>query len=393
MNSEKIKELDKSKTAHTYSRYDVVLASGKGARCLSPEGKGFIDFTAGIGVNSLGFCDEGWIKVVTEQLNKIQHASNLFYTEPQARLAEALASRTGLSKTVFVNSGAEANETAIKAARKYGTENKGTGANRIITLKNSFHGRTMAALTATGQEKYHRYFTPFIEGFDYCAVNDTEELKKLADENSCAIMIEVIQGEGGVVDLNQDFAEAAEKICRDKDMLLIIDEVQTGIGRTGKLFAYQHYGLKPDIVTFAKGLGGGLPIGGAIMGEKCCNVLQPGDHGSTFGGNPVVCAGALEVLKRLDEDFLREVAAKGEYVKERLLQTSGVNGISGKGLMLGISLEKGKASHIVEGGIREGLLLLTAGEKVRLLPPLNIEWEELGEGLNIMKSLIKSITC
>ena len=264
MNSNEIKKLD--------NRYDMVAGSGKGARCISVDGKEYIDFTAGIGVNSLGFCDDGWVKAVTEQLGRLQHVSNLYYTEPQVKVAKMLTERTGLEKVFFGNSGAEANEAAIKTARKYGSVSKGIEKNKIITLNNSFHGRTMATITATGQEGYHKYFTPFLDGFDYCDANDIQQLEKLVDENTCAVMMEMIQGEGGVLNLDEAFVKAAERICAEKDILFIADEVQTGIGRSGKLFAYEHFGVVPDIVTFAKGIGGGLPIGGAIFGKKCCDV-------------------------------------------------------------------------------------------------------------------------
>ena len=301
MNKEMIRETDKKKIVSTYSRYDMAADRGKGACCYDTDGKKYIDFTAGIGVNSLGFCDDSWIGAVTAQLKKLQHASNLFYTEPQLKVAEMLTERTGMSKVFFGNSGAEANEAAIKTARKYGTTRKGNNVNKIITLENSFHGRTMATITATGQDHYHKYFTPFVDGFRYCRANDAEQLKDLVDDETCAVMMEMIQGEGGVLNLDAEFVRAAADICAQRDILFISDEVQTGIGRTGKLFAYEHFGVKPDIVTFAKGIGGGLPIGGTLMGEKCCDVLQPGDHGTTYGGNPVACAGACEVLSRIDD--------------------------------------------------------------------------------------------
>ncbi len=388
MNSNEIKKLDKEKIVSTYGRYDLVAESGKGACCTSAEGKKYIDFTAGIGVNSLGFCDDGWVEAVTAQLKKLQHVSNLFYTEPQVKVADMLTSRTGLKKVFFGNSGAEANEAAIKTARKYGTVNKGENVNKIITLNNSFHGRTMATITATGQEHYHKFFTPFVGGFDYCDANDSAQLEKLADENTCAIMMEMIQGEGGVLNLEEDFVKAAERICREKDILFIVDEVQTGIGRSGKLFAHEHFGVKPDIVTFAKGIGGGLPIGGAIFSEKCCDVLKPGDHGTTYGGNPVACAGAVEVLTRMDDAFLREVEAKGEYIKEKLMAMPQVKGVSGMGLMLGVAVEGKEASMVVSDALEAGLMILTAKDKVRLLPPLTITYEEIDAGLAILEKAL-----
>lgn len=388
MNSNEIKKLDGEKIVATYNRYDMVADSGKGARCTSVDGKEYIDFTAGIGVNSLGFCDEGWVKAVTAQLGKLQHVSNLYYTEPQVKVAKMLTERTGLEKVFFGNSGAEANEAAIKTARKYGSVNKGIEENKIITLNNSFHGRTMATITATGQEGYHKYFTPFLDGFDYCDANDIQQLEKLVDENTCAIMMEMIQGEGGVLNLGEAFVKAAEKICAERDILFIVDEVQTGIGRSGKLFAYEHFGVKPDIVTFAKGIGGGLPIGGAIFGKKCCGVLEPGNHGTTYGGNPVACAGAVEVLTRIDDKFLADVAAKGEYIREKLLSIPQVKSVSGMGLMLGVEIEDKEAGQAVKDALDLGLMILTAKDRVRLLPPLTITYEELDEGIEILKKAL-----
>ena len=338
MESIDIKKTDKEKIVNTYARYDLAVKQGKGAVCTSYDGKEYIDFTSGIGVNSLGFCDDGWVKAVTEQLNKLQHISNLFYTEPQVKAAELLTAKTGMSKVFFGNSGAEANEAAIKTARKYGSKVKGNSLNKIVTLVNSFHGRTMATITATGQDHYHQYFTPFVEGFAYCEPDNIQQLEELVDDNTCAVMLEMIQGEGGVIALSEEFVKAAEKLCRQKDILLIIDEVQTGVGRTGRMFCYEHYGIKPDMVTFAKGIGGGLPVGGVIFGEKCCDVLEPGDHGTTYGGNPVVCAGVVEVLSRVDSEFLEAVTAKGEYIRAALADIPQIEEITGKGLMMGLNL-------------------------------------------------------
>ncbi len=388
MNSNEIKELDREKIVHTYNRYDLVADSGKGSYCISADGKRYLDFTAGIGVNSLGFCDDGWIKAVTDQIGRLQHVSNLYYTEPQVKVAAMLTERTGLKKVFFGNSGAEANETAIKTARKYGTVNKGETVNRIITLKNSFHGRTMAAITATGQEDYHKFFTPFVGGFAYCDANDITQLDKMADENTCAVMMEVIQGEGGVLDLDADFVKAAEKICRERDILLIVDEVQTGIGRTGRLFAYEHFGIEPDMVTFAKGIGGGLPLGGVIFGEKCCDVLEPGNHGTTYGGNPVACAGAVEVLTRIDDVFLNDVKEKGEYLHKKLMEIPAVKEVSGIGLMTGVKVEGKEASQAVKDALSEGLMILTAKDRIRLLPPLTITYDEIDEGVGILKKIL-----
>ncbi|MDO4746078.1 MAG: aspartate aminotransferase family protein [Bacillota bacterium] len=387
MKTNEIKALDKKRIVSTYARHDMAAASGKGVYCYDTEGKKYIDFTAGIGVNCFGYCDEGWLKAVTQQLEKLQHSSNLYYTEPQVKVADMLAERTGLSKVYFGNSGAEANEVAIKTARKFGALKGRTNPN-IITLKQSFHGRTMGAMTATGQEKYHEDFGPLPEGFKYCEAGNTEQLRQLVDENTCAVMMELIQGEGGVLPLEKTFVEAAAELCESREILLIIDEVQTGIGRTGKLFAHEHFGIKPDIVTFAKGIGAGLPLGGAIFGEKACDVLAPGSHGTTYGGNPVACAGAVEVLERLDEKFLADVAAKGEYLKAKLLEIPGVKDVSGMGLMLGVSLDAKPAADVVKDALEGGLMTLTAKEKVRLLPPLTITYEEIDEGLDIFKKSV-----
>ena len=388
MNKEMIRETDKKKIVSTYSRYDMTADRGKGACCYDTDGKKYIDFTAGIGVNSLGFCDDSWIGAVTAQLKKLQHASNLFYTEPQLKVAEMLTERTGMSKVFFGNSGAEANEAAIKTARKYGTTRKGNNVNKIITLENSFHGRTMATITATGQDHYHKYFTPFVDGFRYCRANDAEQLKDLVDDETCAVMMEMIQGEGGVLNLDAEFVRAAADICAQRDILFIADEVQTGIGRTGKLFAYEHFGVKPDIVTFAKGIGGGLPIGGTLMGEKCCDVLQPGDHGTTYGGNPVACAGACEVLSRIDDAFLKDVENKGRYLKSELMKIPQVKSVSGMGLMLGVEIEGKEAAEAVKEALESGLMILTAKNKVRMLPPLTITYDELDEGIEIFKKVL-----
>ena len=388
MNKEEIKKLDQEKIVGTYSRYDMVADHGKGTRCVSVDGKEYIDFTAGIGVNCLGFCDDGWVEAVTAQLKKLQHVSNLFYSEPQVKAADLLTKRTGLKKVFFGNSGAEANEAAIKTARKYGTTQRGVHVNKIISLANSFHGRTMATITATGQEKYHKFFTPFLEGFKYCEANNIEQLKSLVDDDTCAIMMEMVQGEGGVLDLDPDFVKAAEQLCHEHDLVFIVDEVQTGIGRTGKLFAYEYFDVTPDIVTFAKGIGGGLPIGGVLFGEKCCDVLKPGDHGTTYGGNPVACAGAVEVLTRIDDAFLEEVQKKSAYLKDKLQALPHVTSVSGLGLMLGVSLEGKEAPDVVKKALEEGLMVLTAKDKVRLLPPLTITYDEIDQGVEILKKAL-----
>ncbi len=380
-----VKKVDQEKIVGTYARYDLVADHGKGAICVDADGKEYIDFTAGIGVNSLGFCDEGWIKAVTKQLKKLQHASNLFYTEPQARVADILTERTGMKKAFFANSGAEANEAAMKTARKYSNNKYGNDINWIMTLENSFHGRTMAAITATGQAGYHKEFYPFLRHYVYCKPNDMEDLRRKVTDKTCAIMLEIIQGEGGVANLDRDFVKEVEELCRQKDMVFIVDEVQTGIGRTGKLFAYEHFDVKPDIVTFAKGIGGGLPIGGALFGEKVCDVLQPGNHGTTYGGNPVACAGALEVLSRMDEGFLKDVEEKGAYMKEKLSALPQVTSVSGMGLMIGVELKEKDAKKVVAQALEHGLMTLTAKEKIRLLPPLTITYEEIDKGLGILE--------
>jgi len=390
MNKDHIMIKDKDYIVPTYARYELAVEKGNGAVCVDTEGKEYIDFTAGIGVNSLGFCDSGWVEAVTSQLNKIQHVSNLYYTQPQLEVAEQLIKKTGLKKAFFGNSGAEANEAAIKIARKYGTVVKGNKSNNIITLENSFHGRTVATITATGQKHYHEFFTPFPEGFKYCEANNISQLESLIDEETCAIMIELIQGEGGVIELEAEFAKAAAKLCSDNNMLLILDEVQTGIGRTGKLFAYQHYDIHPDIVTFAKGIGGGLPIGGVLLSEKCCDTLQPGDHGTTYGGNPAACAGAAYVLNKMDDDFLTEVSEKGEYIAKQLITYKNVKSVSGRGMMIGIEVEGIEASKVVSECLKSGLMILTAKNKVRLLPPLTITYKELDKGLQILKKVLES---
>ena len=388
MNKNEIQTYDKEKIVGTYNRFDLVIDHGKGARCVSVDGKEYIDFTSGIGVNCLGYCDDGWVKAVTEQAAKLQHCSNLFYSEPQVKAAKLLTEKTGMNKVFFGNSGAEANEASIKTARKYGTTQKGEKCNKIISLVNSFHGRTIATVTATGQDKYHKYFTPFLDGFLYCPANDIDALKSLVSDEVCAIMIEMVQGEGGVLNLDADFVKAVESICHENDIIFIADEVQTGIGRTGKFFACENFGVQPDIVSFAKGIGGGLPIGGALFGEKTCDVLKPGDHGTTYGGNPIATAGAVEVLSRIDDAFLEEVAKKGEYMKSKLLASPKVSEVSGMGLMLGVAVEGKEASDIVKEALANGLMALTAKDKIRLLPPLTITYDEIDAGLDI---LIKAI--
>ena len=381
------KETDNKYVAHTYGRFNVCLKEGKGSTLYDEEGKKYIDFGSGIGVTAFGICDEEWKEAVKKQLDELQHTSNLYYTAPCAKLAELLCEKTGMKKVFFGNSGAEANEGAIKFARKYSYDKYGDGRSTIITLKDSFHGRTITTLAATGQDEFHTIFGPFTPGFKYCTPNDCAELNKLATDDVCAIMFECIQGEGGVNDLTQEFVDEIAKTAKEKDILMIVDEVQTGNGRTGKLYAYEHFGIQPDIVTTAKGLGGGLPIGATLFSEKTQYVLGKGDHGSTFGGNPVSCAGALSVLERLDEGFLRSVTEKGEYIKKELSSYPGVKKVTGLGLMLGVECSK-PASQAAQECIEKGVIVLTAKDKIRLLPPLNISYESLEKALNIIKEVL-----
>jgi acetylornithine/N-succinyldiaminopimelate aminotransferase len=389
VNSSDIKERDRQYIIGTYTRSELCIVKGSGAACWSPEGKKYIDFSSGIGVNSLGYSDGGWVKAVTEQMQKVQHTSNLYYTEPCGELAEMLIKRTGFDKAFFCNSGAEANEGAIKAARKYSFMKYGKGRYEIITLQDSFHGRTMATITATGQENYHKYFDPFMEGFAYAKANDLEDIIDKITDRTCAVMAELVQGEGGVNRLDGDYVKALSDLCKEKDILLIIDEVQTGIGRTGKLFSYEHYGIEPDLVTMAKGLGAGLPIGGILFSKTCSHIFEPGDHGTTFGGNPAVCAGGVEVLKRIDRAFLEEVAEKGLFMKARIEKMEGVSQVTGLGMMLGISLKAKNAKEAVKNALELGLIALTAKDRIRLLPPLSITYDEINEGLELLEKAIK----
>lgn len=377
--------LDKQFVAPTYGRFPVELVSGKGCLLKGADGKQYIDLTSGIGVTSLGIADEGWIAAVTAQLGQLQHSSNLYYTGPCARLAQTLCQRTGMKKVFFANSGAEANECAIKYARKYSQDKKGQQYHTIITLKNSFHGRTLTTLAATGQDHFHQYFQPLTPGFRHVAAGDMEGLKKLVEEVPTAgIMLECVQGEGGVVPLSREFVCAAAALCQEKDIPLIIDEVQTGNGRTGALYAYMHYGITPDIVSTAKGLGGGLPIGATLVGEKVQDVLGPGDHGSTYGGNPVCCAGALSILERIDETLLAQVQEKSEYIFSALAGAEGIESVTGMGLMIGIKPVKSN-KDIVARCIEKGVLCLTAKDKLRLLPALNIPMDQLKQAIEVIK--------
>lgn len=389
MNSKEMQDKDKEYIMGTYGRNNLCIANGKGDLCFSPEGDAYIDFSSGIGVNSLGFANDVWVEAITKQANTLQHTSNLFYTAPCVELAELLVKRSGLEKIFFSNSGAEANEGAIKTARKYSFKKYGLGRHEIITLVNSFHGRTMATITATGQDGYHTDFFPFVEGFSYAKANDMESLNEKINEKTCAIMIELVQGEGGVIALEKEYVETISKLCVEKDILLIVDEVQTGIGRTGTLFAYEQFEIKPDLVTVAKGLGGGLPIGGVLFGEKTYQVLAPGDHGTTFGGNPIACAGGVAILKTIDALFLKEVSEKGHYIKEKLEAMDGVELVSGLGLMIGILPTHREAKDIVAECLKKGLILLTAKEKVRMLPPLNISYAHIEQGLHILETVLQ----
>ncbi len=379
--------IDQTYIANTYARFPVEIASGKGSLLYSPDGKRYIDMGSGIGVTAFGNGDDVWKEAVIAQLGKVQHTSNLYYTEPCAKLAKLLCERTGMKKVFFGNSGAEANECAIKAARKYAAEKKGPEYHTIVTLKNSFHGRTLTTLAATGQEHYHELFQPLTPGFAYADADDLEGLKKLALETkAAAVMVECIQGEGGVRVVDPDFLRGAYEFCQKEDILLIVDEVQTGNGRTGQLYAYMNFGIRPDIVSTAKGLGGGLPLGACLLGEKVQDVFHPGDHGSTFGGNPVCCAGALSVLERLDDSFLAEVRSKGEFIRSALTGAPGVEYLSGLGLMVGVKTVK-SAAEVVAKCNERGVLCLTAKDKVRLLPALNIPLKLLEEAVAVLKDV------
>lgn len=373
----------------TYGRLDMVIESGKGRVCEDEDGKAYIDFGSGIGTNSLGYCDSDWVEAVCNQVKSLQHTSNYYYTKVQADFAEKLCQATGYSKVFFGNSGAEANECAIKLARKYSFDKYGKGRHTIITLMNSFHGRTLCTLSATGQDSFHNYFFPFVEGFKHANANDIEDLKSKLDGAVCAVMIEYVQGEGGVIALEKDYVSQLYKICEENDILIIADEVQTGVGRTGKFLAGDHYGVKADITTLAKGLAGGLPIGACLANEKCADVLTAGTHGSTFGGNPIACAGGLAVLNKvLSEGFLENVAEKGKYIRERLDELDEVKDVSGLGLMIGVELKTKSAKDILNKAMESGLLVLTAKEKVRLLPPLNISYKEIEKGLAILANIL-----
>ena len=388
MTFEEIKALDHARIMNTYGRSDLCAVKASGSHCTDINGKEYIDFTTGIGVNALGFCDPDWVKAVSDQAATLQHISNLYYTMPDVQLADTLCSRTGYAKVFFGNSGAEANEGAIKVARKYSFDKYGSGRDKIVTLVNSFHGRTVTTLAATGQDVFHNFFFPFTEGFVYAEANSLEALEKACDDTVCAVMVEFVQGEGGVVPLDKEYVQAVAKFCAEHDLLLIADEVQTGIGRTGTLLASEQFGVHPDITTLAKGLGGGLPIGAVMVDEKLESVMGASSHGSTFGGNPVVCAGANVVLNKLDNALLADVCRKGEKIRNALMTCKEVESVTGLGMMIGIQLKTKTAAAVREACMQAGLLVLTAKTKIRLLPPLTISDEDLDKGLAILCSVI-----
>ncbi len=382
-----IQDIDKSFVANTYARFPVEIVSGKGSVVYDTDNKKYIDMGSGIGVTSFGIADDKWAEAVSSQLMKVQHMSNLYYTEPCGKLAKLLCEKTGMKKVFFSNSGAEANECAIKIARKYASEKKGADCFTIVTLKNSFHGRTLTTLAATGQDHYHELFQPLTPGFRHIEAGNITELEELAANTKlAAIMIECIQGEGGVIPLEADFVKALADFAEKNDILLMVDEVQTGNGRTGELYAYMNYGITPDVVTTAKGIGGGLPIGAVLFSEKVENVLGFGDHGSTFGGNPVCCAGAVSILERIDDALLAEVKEKSSYLFDTFAGAKGIEGVSGMGLMIGLKTVK-PAKDVVTACMEKGVLCLTAKDKVRLLPALNIPMEVLAEAAEIIKSV------
>ena len=384
-----IKQNDKQYIANTYARFDLEITRGKGSLVYDRDGKEYIDMSSGIATNTFGLCDDEWIAAVTAQISKFQHTSNLYYSEPCAALAAMLCERTGANKVFFSNSGAEANECAIKCTRKWARDVKGEGYHNIITLKNSFHGRTVTTLAATGQDTFHTIFDPFTEGFLYADPADPETLVKLAKDNRCAaIMLEPVQGEGGVLPLTKEFVETVIRIAKEENLLIVVDEVQTGNGRSGTLYAYEQLGLAPDVVTTAKGLGGGLPIGATMFFERTKDTFTPGTHGSTFGGNPVSCAAAISVISRIDEALLKEVREKSEYIIGELSAAEGVKNVTGMGLMLGIETEK-VAGAVIAECMANGVLPIKAKSKVRLLPALNIPWDQLKKAVEVIKAAIK----
>lgn len=379
------KQIDNAYIANTYARFPLNIVRGKGSFVWDENDKEYIDLSTGIAVNTFGIADEEWAAAVTEQIGTLQHMSNLYYTDPCAKLAQMLCDKTGMKKVFFSNSGAEANECAIKVARKYAADKKGKDYYTIITLQNSFHGRTITTLAATGQAVFHEDFTPLTEGFVYAKANDFTAVKALTEQHKCAaIMMEVVQGEGGVMPLDKEFVSAVAKLADEQDILLITDEVQVGNGRSGLLYGYMNYDITPDIVTTAKGLAGGLPLGATLLGEKVQSTLTPGSHGSTFGGNPVCCAGALNILSRLDEDTLAGVRERSAYIFGELKGSEGVVSVSGLGLMIGIKTEK-DAGDVIKRCMEQGVLVIKAKDKVRLLPALNIPMETLTKAIAVLK--------
>ena len=384
-----LQTLDNTYVAHTYGRFPVAIKQGSGAVCTDSSGKQYLDFTAGIGVNSLGFCSPQWVEAVSKQAATLNHTSNLYYTEPGIVLAQKLCEKSGMKRVFFSNSGAEANEGAIKAARKYSFDAYGEGRYEIISLHNSFHGRTITTLAATGQAVFHTKFNPFTEGFVFAEANNLESVKALVSEKTCAVMLECIQGEGGVVPLEKEFVQAVAALCQEKDLLLIIDEVQTGLGRTGSFFSYQQFGVQPDIVSAAKGLGGGLPIGAVLFGEKTMDTMDAGTHGSTFGANPIVCAGANVVVDSLDDDFLSGVKEKSAFIFEKVAKFPHVQSVTGLGLMIGVSFDDGiTGKQVVDKCLENGVLFLTAKTKLRMLPPLTITKDEIEQGLSVLETVL-----
>lgn len=379
-----------SNVVKSYGRYPLVMEAGSRRICTDENNNEYIDFGSGIGTNSLGFCDDDWAEAVCRQVRTLQHSSNYYYTSVQGEFAELLCQSTGYERVFFCNSGAEANECAIKTARKYSFDKYGKGRHTIITLVNSFHGRTMATLSATGQDVFHNYFFPFLEGFVHAEANNIDDLKAKIDDTVCAVMLEYVQGEGGVVALDKEYVDAVYEICGQRDILVIADEVQTGVGRTGKLLAGEHYGKKADITTLAKGIAGGIPMGACLFSEKTMNVLVPGTHGSTFGGNPIACAGGNVVFSKVTGvGFLDDVNEKAEYIRKRLEACPEVDSVSGLGLMIGITLKNKNAADVVKTALEKGLLILTAKTKVRLLPPLNIDSDELERGMDILIAILE----
>lgn len=391
MKFEELKALDEQYVMHSYNRFPVAIDHGKGATVWDMDNKMYIDFTAGIGVCSLGYANESWMKAVTDQAAKLGHISNLFYAEPYVKVAQKLCTRTGMSNAMFANSGAEGNEAMIKLARKYSFDKYGKGRGTVITLHKSFHGRTITTLAATGQDVFHNYFFPFTEGFRYADANDLDSVKAVAGHDVCAVMFELVQGEGGVLPLDREFVQEVADLCAKRDWLLLIDEVQTGVGRTGTLFAFQQYGVQPDVVSFAKGIAGGLPFGGILANEKCRNVFGPGTHGTTFGGNPVAAAAACQVLDIIDDACLLQVQEKGEYLRTQIeaMDLPCLGATRGLGLMIGIEVKGEKTNKELAAKLVEhGLLCLTAGPGLRLLPPLVITKEEMDRGLAILKETL-----